>query len=118
MSGIAAMRAHVSALGRFQDISCFSRARVQVIIKTSRQRRADSRYLCEVRYTGAHDPLQAAEVLEKRAPLRRPQSRNDFQNRLVITARAPAAMTGDGEPMGFVADSLNEARGRRMGLGR
>src|SRR5256885_10800281 len=82
---------------------------MQVIIKTSRQRRSDSRHLGEVRYPGAHHPLQAAEVLQQRAPLRGPQSRHDFQNRLVITARALAAMTADREAMRFVADSLNEA---------
>src|SRR2546429_6602519 len=81
MSGIAAMRVQVRVLGRFHGISCFSRARMQVIIKTSRQRRSDSRHLGEVRYPGAHHPLQAAEVSEKRAPLRGPESRHDFQNR-------------------------------------
>src|SRR5205823_11647138 len=91
MSGIAAMRVQVRVLGRFHGISCFSRARMQVIIKTSRQRRSDSRHLGEVRYPGAHHPLQAAEVSEKRAPLRGPESRHDFQNRLeVVPGLGPA----------------------------
>src|SRR2546429_8429491 len=109
ISGIAAMRVQVRVLGRFHGIGCFSRARMQVIIKTSRQRRSDSRHLGEVRYPGTHHPLQAAEVLQKRAPLRGPEARHDFQNRLVITARALAAMAADREAMRFVADSLNEA---------
>src|SRR5436190_24248728 len=114
MSGIAAMRVQVRVLGRFHGISCFSRARMQVIIKTSHQRRSDSRHLGEVRYPGANHPLQAAEVLQQSAPLRRPQSRHDYQNRLVITARALAAMTAEREAMRFVADSLNEAGRRGM----
>ena len=77
----------IVALGSGDSIT-----RVQVIIKASRQRRSDSRHLGEVRHPGAHHPLQAAEVLQKRAPLGGPQSRHDFQNRLVITARALAAI--------------------------
>src|SRR5579863_6216915 len=110
MSGMAAMRSHVSVLAMFQTmlVEAPSRARVQVIIKTSGERRADSRHLSEIRHPGTHHALQPPEVLEQGAALGGAQARHDFQHRLVVAPGAFAPMAGDGEAVGLVADSLNE----------
>src|SRR5438046_6448268 len=90
---------------------------MQVIINTSRQRRADSSHLREIDHSGAHHALQSAEVLQERPPPGGPESRDHLQHRLVVTAGTLAAMTGDREAVGLVANSLDETRSRRMTLG-
>src|SRR5213082_2216925 len=90
---------------------------MQVIINTSRQRRADSRHLREICHSGAHHALQSAEVLQERPPPGGPESRDHLQHRLVVTAGTLAAMTGDREAVGLVADSLDQARRGRLTLG-
>ena len=66
MSGIAAMRIQVSVFGTFQGIrGARIEPGMQVIIKASRQRRADSCYLRQIRDPGTHDALQPTEVLEQ-----------------------------------------------------
>jgi len=81
---------------------------MQVIIKSSRERRADSAHLCQVGDSGAHDTLQAAEVLEERATLRRAQPRHHFQHRLVVTPCALLAVAGDGKAVCLIADALDQ----------
>src|SRR4051812_42577865 len=99
ISGIAAMRIHVSVFGTFQSIRSRSGSlgtRVQVIIKTSGQGCADSGHLLEVGDSGPHDPLQPPEVLEQLATLGRPEPRHDLQDGFVVAPRALAPMAGDG----------------------
>src|SRR5882724_9583112 len=112
------MRSHVRVLGQFQGIrnsgdgrsSCSgsgdSITRVQVIIKASSQCRPDSGDLFKVGGAGAHHTLQPPEVLQELAPLGGAQSRNGFEDRLVVAAGALAPVTGDREAMRFVADAL------------
>src|SRR5450755_4030397 len=90
--------------------------RVEVIIKTPRERCADTGNLLEVGRTGAQHALQAAEMPQQSAALRGAQARHRLEHRLVIAARAPAAVTADREAVRFIADPLYEARGGRMRL--
>src|SRR5258708_13658275 len=91
---------------------------MQVIIKASGERRADSCDLVEIRHARAHDALQATEVLEQRPSLRGPESRDGFQHRLVVAARAALAMSADREAVSLIAYALNEPCRRRVALGR
>ena len=50
-----------------------SGARVQVLVDAARERGADAAHLREIGDPGAHDALQAAEMLQQRASLRRPE---------------------------------------------
>src|SRR5439155_19628315 len=91
---------------------------MQVIINTSRQRRADSSHLREIDHSGAHHALQSAEVLQERPPPGGPESRDHLQHRLVVTAGTLAAMTRDREAGGLVANFLDETRSLLMTPGR
>src|SRR5260370_13308963 len=124
------MRSHVRVLGQFQGIrnsgdetvACLalgsgnSITRVQMIIKASSQCRPDSGDLFEVGDAGAHHALQPSEVLQELPPLGRAQSRNGFEDRLVVAAGPLAPVTGDREAMRFVANALYQPRCRRMRL--
>ena len=81
---------------------------MEVIIKASRQRCPDSRDLLEVGDTGPHHPLQATEMLQQLAALRRPESGDHLEHRFIVAAGALAPVTRDGKAMRLVADALNE----------
>src|SRR5580700_10641499 len=89
---------------------------MQMIIKTSRQCRADSCDLCQIRNARAHDPLQPTEVLEQRTSLRRPQSWNRLQYGFVVAPGALAPVSRYGKAMRLIADPLYQARGRCVRL--
>jgi hypothetical protein len=91
-------------------------AGVEVIIKTPRERCADTADLLEISGTGPQHALQSPEMAQQRAPFGGSQAGDRLQNGFVIAARAPAAMTGDGKSMSFIAYALDVPRSRRMRL--
>jgi len=84
---------------------------MQVLVDAGRKLRADPRYGFELGDACAQHSLQAPEMLEQLAPLHRPQARNGVEHRLLMTPRAPFAVTGDRESMSFIAHTLNEVQG-------
>src|SRR5665213_3891929 len=78
MSGIAAIRIQVSVLGTFQGMVVLV-AGMQVIIKAPCERCADTGHLLEVGRSRAQYALQAPEVPQQGAALRRPQARYRFE---------------------------------------
>jgi hypothetical protein len=82
--------------------------RVEVIIKTPGQRRADTGDPFEVCGAGSQDTLQPSEMAQQGAPFGRSQTRDGLQYRFVVAARPPSAVSADGKSMRFVADALDE----------
>src|ERR1700733_12091645 len=109
------MRSHVNVFGTFQGIVVLV-ARVEVIIKISRERGTDTGDCLEVGGASAQDALQTSKVPQQSAPLGRAKSRNRLQDRLIVTTRAAAAMATDREAMRFVAGALDDPRGGRARL--
>src|SRR5665213_888358 len=103
MSGIAAIRIQVSVLGTFQGMVVLV-AGMQVIIKAPCERCADTGHLLEVGRSRAQYALQAPEVPQQGAALRRPQARYRFEHRFVVATRAPPAVPADGKAVRFVAN--------------
>jgi hypothetical protein len=91
---------------------------MKMIIEAPRKRRADPCDLLEFCHARTQHTLQAAEMLEQRTPFRRAQARNALENRLTIPLGAPAAMTGNGETVCFVANSLDQPQRGRVRLER
>src|SRR6185437_11703144 len=112
------MRSQVSVLGMFQGMQGMygggSSARMEVIIKTSSQRCAYSGDLLEVRDAGAQYALEAAEMLQQRAPLGWAQARDGLQHRFVVAAGPLTPVSGDREAVRLVAHALDQPRCWRM----
>ena len=85
---------------------------MEVIIKASRQGCPDSGHLLEVGDARAHDTLKSSEVLEQLATLGGPEAGHHLEHGLVVATGTFAPVAGDGEPVGLIANPLDEA-GRR-----
>jgi hypothetical protein len=81
-----------------------------MIIKGARQCCPDSAHRLEVVDAGPEQSLHAAEVPQQRAALRGAQAGYRFQHGLIVPARSPLAMAGDGEAMRFIANALDDAQ--------
>src|SRR5450631_3118500 len=118
MAGIIKILSHVSVFGRFQCewYVCGGRPSVllpgvKMFIDYLGEFPPEAPNLNEIVDAGTQYSLQTTELLQQLTSFDRPQARNGFQYRLVVTLGPCAPVSRDRETMRLVTHALNQMQG-------